>query len=420
MSSTGEGEAKGTILSGFVADAERADGAEVVRDSIYLSRDMGDCYMVATEAGNVVINTGFPGTGHRHRARFDAVSDRPLEYIILTQCHANQFGGAMDMKDPDTRIIAQARYPECRNYWKILHDFYARRSNKLWGRVLGERADIRDQLVEAELDILFDDRYSFSLGGREFELLATPGGESRDSLVVWLPQDKILFTGNLFGPIFGHIPNLYTIRGDKIRSALDYVASLERVMELAPELLLTGHGKPVQGARFIQAELRKLRSAVLYIHDEVVAGMNAGRDVYSLMRDIQLPAELAVGQGHGKVSWCVRAIWEEYAGWFHYDSTAALYGSDPNAIAPDLVELSGGPEALAERAGVYLQKGEPLPAVRLTDLALAAQPDCEAALRARLEAHEQLLAASGETFSEVMWLKAEIATTRKALGIDDG
>jgi glyoxylase-like metal-dependent hydrolase (beta-lactamase superfamily II) len=406
---------KGTILADFVAAADQADSAVAVTDTIYLSKDMGDCYMITTPAGNVVVNTGFPGTGATHKARFAAVSDQKLAYIVLTQCHANQFGGAMDMKGPDTKIIAQQRYPECRQYWKILHDFYARRSNKLWGTVLGDRSKLKDILVEAELDILFDDHYAFELGGRQFELLATPGGESRDSLVVWLPQDKVLLTGNLFGPIFGHLPNLYTIRGDKIRSAQAYLASLERVRALEPELLLTGHGKPVTGAENIRRTLDTLHGAVQYIHDQTVAGMNAGADVYTLMREITLPDHLQVGQGHGKVSWCVRAIWEEYAGWFHYDSTASLYGSAPDSVAADLVELAGGAEPLAQRAQAHVAEGEPLAAVRLVDIALAAEPGNRAALQAKLAAHELLLEQSGETFSEIMWLKAEIRQTQELL-----
>ena len=62
-----------------------------------------------------------------------------------------------------------------------------------------------------------------------------------------------------------------------------------------------------------------------YVNDATVAGMNEGKDVYTLMREIQLPDELAVGEGYGKVSWGVRSIWEGYAGWFHARSTTELY-----------------------------------------------------------------------------------------------
>jgi alkyl sulfatase BDS1-like metallo-beta-lactamase superfamily hydrolase len=415
-----ESDQKTTILEIFANEADTSDAAIAINDYIFLSKDMGDAYMVVTSEGNVVINTGFPGTGLTHKSRFSSVSDNPISYIVLTQCHVNQFGGAMDMKDPETRIIAQQRYQECRHYWKNLHDFYARRSNKLWGNVLGNRSEMTGQLVEAELDMVFDDCHEFNLGGRRFELLATPGGESRDALVVWLPDDRILFTGNLFGPIFGHLPNLYTIRGDKIRSALEYIRSLQRVRELKPEIILTGHGKPVIGPELIENQIDTLQHAVQYIHDETVAGMNAGKDVYTLMAEIALPQALEVGQGHGKVSWCVRAIWEEYAGWFHYDSTASLYPSDPMSIADDLVNLAGGADVLAARAFVHVDSGHPLEAIRLTDIALRVEPANEAALRARLSAHELLAASGSETFSEVMWLRSEISCIETRLQSADG
>jgi glyoxylase-like metal-dependent hydrolase (beta-lactamase superfamily II) len=60
------------------------------------------------------------------------------------------------------------------------------------------------------LTTTFLDAHAFELGGRRFELYATSGGETTDSLVVWLPDERTVFTGNLTGPLFGHIPNLYT------------------------------------------------------------------------------------------------------------------------------------------------------------------------------------------------------------------
>ena len=94
-----------------------------------------------------------------------------------------------------------------------------------------------------------DDRTELTIGGRRIELIATPGGETFDSMVVWLPEERTLFSGNLFGPLFGHVPNLVTIRGDRYRDALSYISSLDVVLELAPERLITGHFDPIEGAR---------------------------------------------------------------------------------------------------------------------------------------------------------------------------
>ena len=54
--------------------------------------------------------------------------------------------------------------------------------------------------------------------------------------------------------------------------------------------------------------------------------MNDGKDVWTAMREIALPDELAVGEAYGRLDWSARAIWESYAGWFHQHSTLDLYG----------------------------------------------------------------------------------------------
>ena len=270
------------------------------------------------------------------------------------------------------------------------------------------RSELKEKIEEAQLDILFDDSHCFELGDRRFELYATPGGESLSSLVVWLPQDEIVIVGNLFGPIFGHIPNLYTLRGDKIRSATRYIESIERVKALKPAMIITGH-QVIDGIKEIQVVVSKLSDAVAYLHEKTIEGMNAGRDVQALMRDITLPKHLKVGQGHGKVPWCVRAIWEEYAGWFHYDSTTSLYSVPRSSVADDIVELAGGVDRLIARAEQYIFLHNALKAIHLIDIALASEPENTAALQAKIDTHQQLLEEAGsENFSETMWLKSEI------------
>jgi alkyl sulfatase BDS1-like metallo-beta-lactamase superfamily hydrolase len=263
-------------------------------------------------------------------------------------------------------------------------------------------------------DLLVEDRLALELGGVRFELLATPGGETLDSLVVWLPDERACFTGNLFSALFGHFPNLVTLRGDRIRDALRFVDSLERVRALEPELLLVGHHGPVEGRALIQAELERIRDAVLYVHDATVRGMNEGRDVFALMRDVRLPPELEVGEGYGKVAWGVRAIWEGYAGWFHARSTAELYATPPAAVHPELVELAGGADRVAERARRRAAAGELALAIQLAEVALSAEPAHRGALEASLAAHRGLLGRSAN-FWETSWLRRRVGELEAAL-----
>ena len=225
-------------------------------------------------------------------------------------------------------------------------------------------------------------------------------------MVVWLPEQRVCLCGNTFGPVFGHIPNLVTMRGDRYRDALTTIASIERVRELRPEVLITGHFEPVTGAERIDAELTRLRDAIAYIHDRTVEGMNAGKDVRQLMREIRLPPELDVGEGYGKVSWDVRAIWENYSGWFHHRSTTELYDVGPEAVSADLVDLAGADRIVA-RAREHVAAGRSVHAIHLAEAVFHAQPDHVGARAVLKTAHEALLAASAN-FWETAWLIKKI------------
>ena len=158
--------------------------------------------------------------------------------------------------------------------------------------------------------------------------------------------------------------------------------------------------------------MTKVRDATRYLRDRTIDGMNSGADLWTLMRDVTLPSELALPQVHGKVPWIVRAIWEEHVGWFRYESTTELYDVPPSSVWSDVVELVGGTAPLIERADAHAQAGRPLQALHLTDVVLAHSPDDADALRVKQTALQQLLSASGrENHSEVQWLEQEIKST---------
>ena len=153
-----------------------------------------------------------------------------------------------------------------------------------------------------------------------------------------------------------------------------------------------------------------LIDSVLWVHDYTVKGMNAGVDLRTLMREIQVPPELALTEEYGKVSWNVRATWHEYTGWF--DSargTTDLYGVPPSSVAPAIVELAGGADRISERARDFVANGKPLEALHLLDIVLAAEPDSAQGRDVKRAALERLLEQTGgRNFWERMWIAAEI------------
>ena len=387
--------------------------AELLAPGIWCSPGLTNAYLLTTADGRVVINTGMGFEAAVHRANFDAVDAGPVRYIVITQGHYDHVGGIDTLRDPLTKVVAQANWRTWRDDNERLMTYRAARSAFAFqARLADGVAAIRRRFGSLPpqstltADIEVGESLTLQVGQRRIELIATPGGETTDSMVVWLPDERVCLCSNTFGPVFGHIPNLVTIRGDRYRDALTVIDTIERVRALQPETLITGHFDPIRGAGRIDAELGRLRDAVSYVHDQTVAGMNAGKDVRTLMAEITLPPDLAVGQGYGRVAWDVRAIWENYSGWFHHCSTTELYPVGPESVSPDVVELAGA-DALIARAREHLDSGRPLQAIHLAEIVLhtdAANPGCRAVLK---DAHTALLADS-VNFWESAWLTAAI------------
>jgi len=406
---------KQTPLGALVTAGDQQTAAERITDTIFMVKDISNAYLVTTADGDLLVNTGFLGNGQRNKALFAPHRTGPLRRIIVTQAHPDHYGALPEQIEDGTQIIAGAGFTATCDYFEELGPFLNRRSGKLWAS-LTRRDGPPPKPPKVVPDIAVSDRLAFEQGERRFEVMKTPGGETLCSVFVWLPDDRTAFTGNLFGPVWRAMPNLVTVRGDKPRLVRAYLRSVEQVRALEPELLITGHGEPVRGAARIRADLDTMHAAVSWIERQTIAGMNAGKDVHTLMREIVLPAELKIGEFHGKTPWVVRAIWEENAGWFHYDSTTALYGVPRSSIDADLAGMAGGASALAARAATKVAQGKPLEAIHLLDIALGAEPGNRDALAAKKQALQSLLAASGgSNLSETMWLKTEIAAADAAL-----
>lgn len=396
--------------------AATGEPAVALGDDVWMSPGVSNSYAVATDDGRLIINGGIFFEGVlRHRA-FEKVPG-PTRAIVVTQGHGDHFGGVYALREPDTEVIMHANYRYWRDDTTRLGGYRAPKTTFAFQKFTDAIVEALNDIDPATIDFsfpepttTFDRRYELVIGGRRVELIWTPGGETTDSLVVWLPEDRILFSGNLFGPLFGHVPNLMTIRGDRYRDPILYIESLNTVLELGPRRLITGHFDPIEGADLIAEEVTAMRDAMQSVHDQVIDFMAGGKDLYTAMREIHVPSHLDIGEGYGKTSWNVRAIWEMYTGWFQHRSTTELYGIAPSSIAPDVVDAAGA-DALVDAARAHLAAGRPVQALHVTDLVLAAEPGHAGAREAAVGAHQALLADT-ENFWERAWLTNSINQLR--------
>lgn len=390
--------------------------AQTLGDGVWMSPGVSNSYAVATGEGRVIVNAGLVFEGPLHRKAFADVAG-PTRAIIVTQGHADHWGGVNTLRDEGTDVIMHRNYRYWRDDNTLLMGYRVPKTSFAFGKFSDAVLEHFKTIDPATIDFsfpepttTFDQRHTLTVGGRTFELAWTPGGETTDALAVWLPEDRILFTGNLFGPLFGHVPNLMTIRGDRYRDPILYIESLNTVLEYGPRRLITGHFAPIEGADRIAEEVTAMRDAMQAVHDRTAELMNSGADVHTAMREVKVPEHLDIGEGYGKTSWNVRAIWEMYTGWFRHRSTTELYGVPADYVAADVVSAAGA-DALVDAARAHLTVGRPVQAIHLTDLILTAQPLHAGARAVAADAHEALLADS-ENFWEKAWLTKSIDELR--------
>ena len=376
-------------------------------------KGISNSYLVTTDDGDLLINTGHLLRGGGDQGRFAQVSTGPAAGRSCSRRATPTTSAAgRSSTRPGSRRSPRPTTPTCASTGADCSPSTRARTGKLWGRVM-HTSTARTSRPSPWSRRRSSTATTFTLGGRRVELYSTPGGETTDSLVVWLPERSHACSREPDGsdvrpraePV--HDPGRQDPQRHRLRPR-----ALDRVMALAPEVLITGHGASAAPRRSA-ATMQQVRDAT-----DVPARPDDRRDERGRRpldadgADARCRPSSHIPQGHGKVPWIVRAIWEEHVGWFRYESTTELYDVPPSAVWADLVELAGG-TAASPRGPAARRARRPLHALHFTDMVLAQSPGDAAALAGEARALEQLLAASGrENFSEVRWLEQEIKSER--------
>lgn len=181
---------------------------------------------VVTREGVVLIDSGSTWQVAKaiHRA-IKAVTRQPVKFVINTGGQDHRWLGNGYFKQIGAEIIA-AR--------PALADMQARGDMQLDGlrkvirkKAAGTRPSYPDRL--------FDQRETLRLGDQEIQLLYFYGGHTPGDSVVWLPQQGVLFAGDLVyvERLLGVLP---------FSSARDWLASFAEMEQLAPRIIIPGHG----------------------------------------------------------------------------------------------------------------------------------------------------------------------------------
>jgi alkyl sulfatase BDS1-like metallo-beta-lactamase superfamily hydrolase len=382
---------------------------EVIKvvDGVYVAvgYSLGNAILIQGDGGSIIVDTLTNVADAREvKAEFAKVSTTPVRAIIYTHFHADHVGGATVFAGEDkpeiySHQLLADRAPDVGRAGRDGgNQFGSALPAALYlnagigpgvGRPTASGAGAVQNGFLRPTRTFGDDRLSLTIAGVRLELIHTPG-ETNDAISVWLPDRRVLMPGDNFYRAF---PNLYAIRGVRLRPVDQWVASLGTMIGLNAQHLVPSHTRPIAGAATVSAALTAYRDGIKSVLDQTLAGMRKGERPDELVEHVRLPAPLAdnpyLQEFYGTVAWSVRAIYTDYLGWF--DGNAAhLFPLPERERATNIVALAGGAGRVVDRAKEALGRAEFQWAAELADYVLATDAANVDAKRVKAQALTEL------------------------------
>ena len=201
--------------------------------------------------------------------RIRTVTDKPIRYVVLSHYHAVRVLGAAGY-EPEHVIASRDTY-----------DLIVERGEADMKSEI-ERFPRLFRAVESVPGltwptIVFEKRMTLMLGKLRVEIMQVGRGHTKGDTVVWLPDDRVLFSGDLVE--YDATP--YT--GDAYLQ--DWPATLDAIAALGPEKLVPGRGAALLNPAQVKAGLDGTRAFVTEMFAAVRDGARAGRDLRTVYRE---------------------------------------------------------------------------------------------------------------------------------------
>ena len=196
--------------------------------------------------------------------RIREVTDKPIQYVLLSHYHAvrvlgaSAYGAEHIIASEDTRdlIVERGQFDK---------DSEIGRFPRLFQNV----ESVPDGLTWPTMT--FNQKMTLWLGKLEVQILQLGRGHTKGDTVAWLPQEKILFSGDLVE--FDATP----YAGDAYFQ--DWPQTLDNIAALKPEKLVPGRGAALQTPEQVQAGLAGTRAFISDLYESVKASAAKGEDL---------------------------------------------------------------------------------------------------------------------------------------------
>jgi glyoxylase-like metal-dependent hydrolase (beta-lactamase superfamily II) len=217
-------------------------------------------YIVGDRAA-LVIDTGL---GPRNGAAVYEVAKRlagaKALYLVTTHFHPEHDLGAQAFPDSTKLIRSTDQVKEIAE------------SGLQLAKVFASRSPINAELLKGadfrKADITFERDYDLDLGGVQAKLTAMGPNHTAGDTIVWVGSDRVLFSGDLAmraQPAFASSHS----------SLRQWLASLDWLEALKPDIIVPSHGPTGDGSGFITG----YRAYLIEVRDRTAAEKRAGRSV---------------------------------------------------------------------------------------------------------------------------------------------
>jgi len=245
-------------LVAYAADAPPMVARQVAPDAWYVQglpelgssanqNFISNAGFVVTPQGVVVIDAlGSPVLAQRLLEQIRRITPQPVTHVIVTHYHADHIYGLQTFKAMGARIIA---HRAARDY---LQSETARLRLESSRQAIAPWVNKQTRLIEA--DEWLDSEQTLTVGGVRFQIKPMGPSHTPEDLVVYLPEKKLLFAGDL---VFrNRVP--FVGQADSGR----WIKALDALLAFDTTAMVPGHGPYSTQAR---ADLQFTRDYLLHL-----------------------------------------------------------------------------------------------------------------------------------------------------------
>ncbi len=211
-----------------------AGTTEKISDSVYIIPDkrvslVPNIGFIVGDNSVMVIDTGMgPRNAEIVLQEVRKVTDKPIDYLAITHFHPEHGMGAQSFPNETKIVVPQAQKQELDAKGEAYIELFK-----------GFGPDIAGLLEDVKLvtpHLAFDTKMEIDLGGLKVQLLHFETAHTQGDMFVYLPEQKLLFGGDII------INRFFPITPDADSNANGWINTLQELKALKPKVVVPGHG----------------------------------------------------------------------------------------------------------------------------------------------------------------------------------